>query len=548
MAISDESNRIFSASNEPPSADRPLFSRDNKRNALPSAAKRICRHYRQILERWHSRIRSRPPGDPATVSRERPGPLPFMLFQLVTALSTAPRPGSDLSELPEFRELQKLALPSSGQDPTPTRFTLASILSEYFTLRETLFEILDENEALTPGERNQILDAVERGMIETSRRFAETEQSAAERVRENFLSHPGLMLAMASGDGYFKELNPIWEKNLGWTLAELTSRPWIDFVHPEDRVSTEAARLRLSRGETVLDFRNRYRCRDGRYHWLQWSARPIGNEFYSFAHDVTDAVETEAALQQSIEQLKNEHELRERFVETLTHDLRTPLTVVRASAELLPEVANSPAIVRDLAGRMLRNIDRVALMIRNLLDANRIKAGQPIAISVAYDRLDEVAQKVAGELNEVHGPRFKVHCTPPTPLEANFDREAVTRILENLGDNAVKYGTPEAPITISLRRDGEWAEIAVHNEGKPIPEADQKILFHPYRRTGAAQSGGQSGWGLGLALVQGLVATHQGTVRLESTAENGTTFFVRLPRQLATGRIFGNSPPDRATG
>ena len=98
------------------------------------------------------------------------------------------------------------------------------------------------------------------------------------------------LLAIADLDGYFKKLNDSWEETLGWTMVELCSRPWLDFVHPEDKASTLAQAGNLANGQPILEFSNRYLCRDGSYKWISWrvTAPPPGStRLYANARDMT---------------------------------------------------------------------------------------------------------------------------------------------------------------------------------------------------------------------------------------------------------------------
>jgi PAS domain S-box-containing protein len=99
------------------------------------------------------------------------------------------------------------------------------------------------------------------------------------------------LLCVLDHSGYFKRLNPAWEDTLGFTLDELMSRPFIDFVHPDDRERTLAQNARVRAGGQALAFENRYRHRDGSYRWLHWNAAPDtgARAIYSVARDVTDA-------------------------------------------------------------------------------------------------------------------------------------------------------------------------------------------------------------------------------------------------------------------
>ena len=97
-------------------------------------------------------------------------------------------------------------------------------------------------------------------------------------------------LCIASSSGYFLKVNPAWTKALGWSEAELTSRPWLDFVHPDDRDSTIEAGATLLAGSPVANFENRYLCKDGSFRWFSWSTIPLANSHinYGFVRDITE--------------------------------------------------------------------------------------------------------------------------------------------------------------------------------------------------------------------------------------------------------------------
>src|SRR5579864_6379249 len=107
------------------------------------------------------------------------------------------------------------------------------------------------------------------------------------------------MLCVAGYDGYFKHLNAAWSHTLGFTQQELMARPYIDFVHPDDRAATIAEAAGLAHGSQTVHFRNRYECRDGSYRWLAWTAAPSESAelIYAVARDITNEVDAAARLE-----------------------------------------------------------------------------------------------------------------------------------------------------------------------------------------------------------------------------------------------------------
>jgi PAS domain S-box-containing protein len=114
------------------------------------------------------------------------------------------------------------------------------------------------------------------------------------------------LLAVATFEGYFTEVNPAWSKTLGWSRAELLEPPFLDFVHPEDRAATLAAMERLQNDQCIINFKNRYRCKDGSYRWLSWSSYPARKEklILSVARDVTELTQWEVEREGLITELQ----------------------------------------------------------------------------------------------------------------------------------------------------------------------------------------------------------------------------------------------------
>jgi two-component system, sensor histidine kinase and response regulator len=146
------------------------------------------------------------------------------------------------------------------------------------------------------AERTKQLTAVNQ---ELEKEIAERKQAEAQRDRF-FISSPD-MLCIAGMDGYFKRLNPAFTQMLGYTTDELMSRPVLDFVHPDDRAATGAEQKSLGRGAPMMQFENRYQCKNGSSRWLSWQAQPVVEEglVYATARDITEQKAAEYELRRS---------------------------------------------------------------------------------------------------------------------------------------------------------------------------------------------------------------------------------------------------------
>jgi PAS domain S-box-containing protein len=133
-------------------------------------------------------------------------------------------------------------------------------------------------------------------------------------LEERFFTLAIDLLCCLDFSGYFKRLNPAWERTLGWTRSELMSRPFIEFVHPADRERTLNQNLAVRGGGKALGFENRYLCRDGSYRWLLWNAAPDpdGRVIYSVARDITERKQAEEERERLV------RELREALAEVTT--------------------------------------------------------------------------------------------------------------------------------------------------------------------------------------------------------------------------------------
>jgi len=135
---------------------------------------------------------------------------------------------------------------------------------------------------------------------------ARNEESPGRRLEDQFFDVAIDMLCLLGYNGHFRRLNPAWEQTLGFTREELMSRPFIEFVHPDDRDRTLSQNAEVRQGGKARSFENRYLCKDGSYKWLRWNAapQPETGGIYSLARDITASKKAEEDREQLVRELQ----------------------------------------------------------------------------------------------------------------------------------------------------------------------------------------------------------------------------------------------------
>ena len=326
------------------------------------------------------------------------------------------------------------------------------------------------------------------------------------------------MLAIAGFDGYFKQLNPAWEKTLGWTKDELLSKPYIHFVHPDDIKSTIDAAKQLTAGKEVITFENRYRCSSGSYKWFSWSLSSLMEEKFIFAigRDITDEKQLEGA--------------KTLFLSMVSHELRTPLTPMQSQLELLINKKLPKRMQKESLNIVLRNVVRLNRLINDLLDITRLEAGR-LKIRKSRESLSEVisqAAKMTSQSAKEKGMILKTDIRKLPSME--IDKDRITQVLINLLNNSIKYSKANA-IEIKAEEKGKEVLVEIKDNGKGMPAEDTNRLFTPFFVSQAEY--GSGGAGLGIYICKGIIELHNGRIWVESQVGKGTSFFFTLPVRAA---------------
>lgn len=220
----------------------------------------------------------------------------------------------------------------------------------------------------------------------------------------------------------------------------------------------------------------------------------------------------------------------ERFIGVLGHELRTPLAAIKGLSQLLLRRSEVSEQSRTDLQRIVASADRLNRLTHDILDFTRVRLGSDLSVEPCETDLGELCRQYLDEVRMEHPDRL-IRLEAAGDLRGNWDPDRLGQVITNLAGNAVNYSPELSPVAVIVRSDQAGIALEVQNDGEPIPADELAHIFDPFQqgRQTSGRSGAQ-GLGLGLAIVRHIVLAHGGTITVRSSAEEGTVFTVRLPR------------------
>jgi len=394
-------------------------------------------------------------------------------------------------------------------------------------LRQHAQDYLAKDEMNVPSLVRSIRYAIERQQIRnTLRENEEKFRSIVEIANE--------WVWAADRDGVFTYSNPALESLLGYRVEEWLGKCAFDYMHPEDQQFQKAWAEHVQSATGWKGIALRWRHKDGTYRYVESSAAPVFDAagqvigFQGSDRDITERQHIEARQREY--EVEGERALMfKRFVGGVSHDLRTPLTIISTSLDLLRR-----APMTDFQARHIDKLEaqyvRIHSIVEDLFSLLRLDAEapdqsrRPLVLNSIVETV--FAQQLPAAQKKNHHMRLQLDEELPLVM---VDSSEMIQAVTHLVVNALNYTPEGGEIVLTTYRQGQQAMFKIEDSGIGIGAGDIEHIFERFYRADKARSGETGGSGIGLAITRKIIETHDGRIWVDSVPGEGSTFYFSLP-------------------
>ena len=350
-------------------------------------------------------------------------------------------------------------------------------------------------------------------------------------------------------NGYFMKINHAFEKTLGYSEEELLGSPFYNFIHPDDiGPTTNEIEEMLAIGKEVVGFENRYRCKDGSYKWLMWTAKPIPENgiTYATAHDITKRKKMEETLLQS-EKLKSLGVI----TAGVAHEFNNILAVILGTAELLDSGFEDDQELKKGLNDIIVAGENGAGIVKDMLSYVKSQEEAGISNYTPFDircLLEEAINFTSHRwesMAQAKGVDYQIYREDMREIpEVLCSHAELLGVFINIINNALDAMPDGGRLSFSTSSNDDTVFISISDTGIGMPEDVRRKIFDPFFTTRRPL-----GTGLGMSVSYGVIMRHGGKIEAESEEGNGTTFNLSIP--IRKGAVQKVVPPEherRVTG
>lgn len=317
-------------------------------------------------------------------------------------------------------------------------------------------------------------------------------------------------------DNCFCAISPMTAMFWGYQAQELIGRNFDNFVAAEDVARTTTFLSSVRNSSTTVFFQNRMRRSDGRLMDLQWQMEWSKSEetLFCISRDISD--------EKSLERMRQE------FVSMVGHDLRTPLTSIKCTLELIASNVCGELSEKgqELLAAANADLERLLRLVGELLDLEKMEAGQ-LPMQLKATTLASVLAQAVSSVSSYAKSKKLVILLDESDFVVRADEERLIQVIINLLSNAIKFSPEAANISLTVSKEADSALIAVSDQGPGVaPELTERI-FERFQQGSLEDR--KKGSGLGLSICKAIVEAHAGSIGIKTKLGVGSTFWVRIP-------------------
>ena len=336
------------------------------------------------------------------------------------------------------------------------------------------------------------------------------------------------LIVIANADGYFKKINPKWIEVLGYTESEILSRPFLEFIHPDDRNKTSDMVQHQKDGFVAIKFENRYVTRDGESVWLEWNGTAVDGtgDIFAIARNVTISRKRKMELEAMLKEVKAKNRQLEDFAYITSHNLRSPVANIFVLAKFLEESGLNEDQT-NLLKLLKDSTETLNQTLEDLVEVVQVNNQEKILIKkISLEKTcDDVRKQLSGEIlsNQV-----EIITDFDSIDSINYSEIFLKSIFLNLISNSIKYKSPDRVPVIhiaSRKLNNNTTQLTFSDNGLGIDLEKHHNKIFGFRKTFHNHPDSK---GVGLYMTKSQIEALNGTIDISSKVNKGTTFTINI--------------------